>query len=177
MRGNGCCALLVIVAAALMPSALSAQGIALEGGGAYLENRDETVLSWGVGFYVPTGERTLAAFNFVQWQEAEGETPIEQCGLDGCIGGGMHLLFRVLGGTTYGWFIGGGLDLYERVSPADAEGEYVRDYPGALSVSTLLARGITENLSLYARGVASARAFDSDLRTAYLHAGIVLRIF
>lgn len=168
-----------ILAAALAcgPAAVAAQGLAIEGGGTYLDTREETVLSWGLGFYVPTGDRTLAALHYVQWEEDEGENRMERCGADGCQGAGMHLLYRVLGGTSYGWFVGGGIDLYENVVPAEVAGEFDSQYTGAISASTMLARGITDNLSLYARAVVSSHAFEADLRTAYLHAGLVLRVF
>lgn len=164
-------------ALACAPAALAAQGVAIEGGGTYLENREEAVLSWGVGLYLPTGDRTIAALHYVQWEEGEGENRVERCGMDGCQSAGMHLLYRALGGTGYGWFLGGGVDLYERVVATDVADEFERDYVGAISASTMLARAITDNLSVYARAVVSSHAFAFDMRTAYVHAGIVLRVF
>ncbi len=162
---------------AAAPGAAAGQGVALEGGGTYLENREETVLSWGAALYVPTGERTIAALHYVQWEGAEGDGTLARCGADGCRGGGMHLLYRVLGSTSYGWFLGGGLDLYEHLQPTGLEDDFEREYHGAVSGATMVARGVSDSVSLYARAVVSAHAFDFDLRTAYLHAGIVVRLF
>jgi hypothetical protein len=162
---------------ALIPAAVSGQGIALEGGGSWLGQRDEEALSWGVGLYLPTGERTIAGIHYVQWQEGEGTGRLERCAEQGCHGGGMHLLYRVLGSTSYGWFLGGGLDVYERVVPGAAGDEHTSEYLGAWSLATLLARGLADNLSIYAHGVVSSRAFDVDMRNAYLHLGLVVRPF
>jgi hypothetical protein len=168
---------LLFAALAAAPAAAAGQGFALEGGGTYLDNRDEVVLSWGAGLYIPTGERTIASVHYVQWDEAEGDTDLEQCGADGCRGVGMHLLYRALGSASWGWFIGGGLDLYQNVVPVTLADDDERDYVGAVSLSSLLARGLSDRVSVYARGVLSAPAFESDIRTAYLHAGIVVRLF
>lgn len=163
--------------AAAVPANARAQGIAVEGGGTWIDARDEAVLSWGLGFFLPTGERTIADAHYVQWEEGEGANRLERCGSDGCHGAGMHLLYRVLGSTSYGWFLGGGLDLYERVVAGAAEGEYDSEYVGAYSLATMIARGLTDNVSVYARGVASAHAFETDLRAAYMHVGLVVRLF
>lgn len=162
---------------ALLPAAISGQGIALEGGGSWLGQRDEEALSWGVGLYLPTGERTIAGLHYVQWEEGPGANRLERCGDEGCHGGGLHLLYRVLGSSNYGWFLGGGLDLYERVVPGPEPDETDSEYSGAWSLATLAARGISDNLSVYARGVVSSRAFEIDIRSAYIHLGVVVNPF
>lgn len=165
------------VAVALLPVPARAQGIAVEGGGSWLGERDETSLSWGVGVYLPTGDNTIAGLHYVQWEEGEGDDRAERCREQGCHGGGLHLLYRVLGSTSYGWFLGGGLDVYERVVPGEEPGNYDSEYLGSWSVATMVARGIADNLSVYARGVASSRAFEIDMHSAYIHVGLVVRVF
>ncbi len=169
--------MLLGLALALLPTSARAQGIAVEGGGTWLGERDESPLSWGVGFYLPTGDQTIASLHYVQWEEGEGASRLERCGEQGCHGAGLHLLYRVLGSTSYGWFLGGGLDVYERVVAGTAPDEYDSEYLGSWSLATMVARGIADNLSVYARGVASSRAWDVDMRSAYVHVGLVVRLF
>jgi len=168
---------ILAVILAVAPAAARAQGIALEGGGTWLEGRDDMALSWGVGLYLPTGDRTIAGIHYVQWEDGEGTNRVERCGEDGCHGAGLHLLYRVAGSTSYGWFVGGGIDLYERVVPGAQAGEHDSEYLGSWSLATLVARGISDNLSVYARGVISSRTPEIDMRSAYIHLGLVIRPF